>query len=120
MFGNFIIQIKNGKANLNKDIFLNKNDKDIVIYFKVNGFPYKFSNNTEDSIDGAVYSQITLQKPTGEVILLPKTAVDVDKITLKITEDIINEVIITNCFGEDDIVITKELDYYLSTTDKNR
>ena len=93
MFGNFIIQIKNGKANLNKDIFLNKNDKDVVIYFKVNGFPYKFSNNTEDSIDGAVYSQITLQKPTGEVILLPKTAVDVDKITLKITEDIIDEVI---------------------------
>ena len=35
-------------------------------------------------------------------------------------EDVINKVIITNCFGADDIVITKELDYYLSTTNKNR
>ena len=34
-------------------------------------------------------------------------------------EDVINKVIITNCFGEDDIVITNELDY-LSTTNKNR
>ena len=118
MFGNFIIQIKNGKANLNKDIFLNKNDKDVVIYFKVNGFPYKFSNNTEDSIDGAVYSQITLQKPTGEVILLPKTAVDVDKITLKITEDIIDEVIEigeynfqVKLFGSDDSEISLPVIY---------
>ena len=60
MFGNFIIQIKNGKANLNKDIFLNKNDKDVVIYFKVNGFPYKFSNNTEDSITGITLAEFNL------------------------------------------------------------
>ena len=79
-----MISLQSAKIFLNKDIFLNKNDKDVVIYFKVNGFPYKFSNNTEDSIDGAVYSQIILQKPTGEVILLPKTAVDGDKIILKI------------------------------------
>lgn len=93
MFGNFTIQIKNGKASLNKDIFLSKDDKDVVIYFKVEGFPYRFANSTKDGIEGAISSQVTLQKPSGETISLDKMLIDSNKIVLKITEDIVDEVI---------------------------
>ena len=44
MYGKFNIKIKSGKATLDRDIFLSKKDKDIVLYFTVDGFPYKFSN----------------------------------------------------------------------------
>lgn len=91
MYGKFNIKIKSGKATLDRDIFLSKKDKDIVLYFTVNGFPYKFSNG--EGIEGASYSQITLEKPNKTRVVLPKTAVDIDEIILKVTEDIVDEVV---------------------------
>ena len=91
MHGKFNIKIKNGKATLNNDIFLSKKDKDIVIYFTIEGFPYKFSNGK--GIEGASYSQVILEKPDKTKIALPKTAVDIDEIILRVTEDIIDEVV---------------------------
>jgi len=91
MYGKFNIKIKSGKAILDRDIFLSKKDKDIVLYFTVEGFPYKFSNG--EGIEGASYSQITLEKPDRTKVVLPKTAVDIDEIILKVTENIIDEVV---------------------------
>ena len=91
MHGKFNIKIKNGKATLNNDIFLSKKDKNIVIYFTIEGFPYKFSNGK--GIEGASYSQVILEKPDKTKIALPKTAVDIDEIILRVTEDIIDEVV---------------------------
>lgn len=91
MYGKFNIKIKSGKATLDRDIFLSKKDKDIVLYFTVDGFPYKFSNG--EGIEGASYSQITLEKPNKTKVVLPKTAVDINEIILKVTEDIVDEVV---------------------------
>lgn len=91
MYGKFNIKIKSGKATLDRDIFLSKKDKDIVLYFTVDGFPYKFSNG--EGIEGASYSQVILEKPNKTRVILPKTAVDIDEIILKVTEDIIDEVV---------------------------
>nr|DAU18197.1 MAG TPA: hypothetical protein [Caudoviricetes sp.] len=91
MYGKFNIKIKSGKATLDRDIFLSKKDKDIVLYFTVDGFPYKFSNG--EGIEGASYSQITLEKPNKTRVVLPKTAVDINEIILKVTEDIVDEVV---------------------------
>lgn len=91
MYGKFNIKIKSGKATLDRDVFLSKKDKDIVLYFTVDGFPYKFSNG--EGIEGASYSQITLEKPNKTRVVLPKTAVDINEIILKVTEDIVDEVV---------------------------
>ena len=78
MYGKFNIKIKSGKATLDRDVFLSKKDKDIVLYFTVDGFPYKFSNG--EGIEGASYSQITLEKPNKTKVVLPKTEYIVDEV----------------------------------------
>ena len=116
MYGKFNIKIKSGKATLDRDIFLSKKDKDVVIYFTIEGFPYKFSNGK--GIEGASYSQITLEKPNGTRVALPKTAVDIDEIILKVTEDIVDEVVEVGdynfqikLFGEDNSEISLPIIY---------
>ena len=116
MYGKFNMRIKSGKATLDNDIFLSKKDKDVVIYFTIEGFPYKFSNGK--GIEGASYSQITLEKPNGTRVALPKTAVDIDEIILKVTEDIVDEVVEVGdynfqikLFGEDNSEISLPIIY---------
>lgn len=84
---NRIIKVQNNNAYLDKNICLTRGDKNITIYFTIEGFDYEF-NGTEN----ATYSQITLGKPSGDQKKLEKLALSDNKVCFVIPDEDIDEI----------------------------
>lgn len=83
---NRIIKVQNNNAYLDKDIYLTRGDKGIITHFSIEGFDYDFDNGV------ASYSQITLEKPSGDQKKLEKLALENDKICFVIPDEDIDEI----------------------------
>lgn len=83
---NRIIRVQDNNAYLDKDIYLTRGDKGIITHFSIEGFDYDFDNGI------ASYSQITLEKPSGDQKKLEKLALENDKICFVIPDEDIDEI----------------------------
>lgn len=83
---NRIIKIQDNNAYLDKDIYLTRGDKGIITHFSIEGFDYDFDNGI------ANYSQIILEKPSGDQKKLEKLALENDKICFVIPDEDIDEI----------------------------
>lgn len=87
---NRIIKVQNNNAYLDKDICLTRGDKNITIYFTIEGFDYEF--NGIEGVEGTTYSQITLEKPSGDQKKLEKLALSDNKVCFVIPDEDIDEI----------------------------
>ena len=83
---NRIIKVQDNNAYLDKDIYLTRGDKGIITHFSIEGFDYDFDNGI------ASYSQITLEKPSGDQKKLEKLALENNKICFVIPDEDIDEI----------------------------
>ena len=92
IFYNYTITVNGGKASLDKDIYLYKNNKNIDYYFSINNADFNFKDVESDKIIKPPYASIKILNPSGKKIMTKKANIENGKVHLKITEDMIDEI----------------------------
>lgn len=91
---NYEVKVTNDKADLDKEIFLFKGNKNIHYYFSIKGARFSFIQGSGEDIiisTNATYAAVTIIKPNGTEVANAIAPVEDGLIHLKVTEDLIDE-----------------------------
>ena len=93
IFYDYTITVNENKAALNKDIYLYKDNRNIIYYFSIKNAPFKFVDLT-DMIESteATYANIKILKPNGVKKKFSKIPIENGKVKLKIDSEFIDEI----------------------------
>lgn len=93
IFYDYTITVDGNKATLNKDIYLYKDNRNIIYYFSIKNAPFKFVDLT-DMIESAeaTYANIKILKPNGVKKKFSKIPIENGKVKLKIDSEFIDEI----------------------------
>lgn len=91
------IKVKNNTAKLNKDIHLYKGDRNVYLYFKVEGHDFGVNGNIiPDTIEDVHYpshAYVTFLTPIMEEVAMGKGTIKDNKVCVQITRTMIDDMI---------------------------
>ena len=93
IFYDYTITVNGDKASLNKDIYIYKDNRNIIYYFSIKNAPFKFVDLTDmiESTD-ATYANIKILKPNGAKEKFSNIPIENGRIKLKIDKEFADEI----------------------------
>lgn len=114
IFYDYTITVDGDKAKLDKNIYLYKNNKNIIYYFKIQNAPFKFINAVDmvESLNAST-ADIKILKPNGVKKRIKNIPIENGKVKLEIDDSFMDEI---SEIGK----YTFQIDLYDNATNKGR